>query len=124
MSVPHLKNIAIAGASGVIGTPIIKHLLEAGRHNVLAMTRSGSKASFPAGVKVTEVDYESNASLSAALKGQHILLLCLSIATAPGVEKRLIDAAADAGVQWIVPNEWSPDYLRSPAVAKVITILL
>lgn len=119
MSIRYLKNIAIAGASGVIGTPIIEHLVHAGRHNILALTRPDSKASFANGVKVAEVDYGDKDSLSTALKGQDVLLLCLSIATVHGVEKRLVDAAAEAGVQWIVPNEWSPDYTSNPAVAKV-----
>ena len=119
VNMSYLKNIAIAGASGVIGTPIIDHLLKAGKHNITALTRSGSKAKFPDNVKAAEVDYEDKASLASALAGQDVLLICLSVATPIAVEKRLMEAAAEAEVRWIVPNEWSPDITSDPNIAKV-----
>ena len=115
----YLRNIAIAGASGVIGEPVIDHLLQAGKHNITALTRSGSKAKFPDSVKAAEVDYEDKSSLASALLGQDVLLICLSVATPIALEKRLIEAAAEARVRWIVPNEWSPDITSDPKVAKV-----
>ena len=115
----YLRNIAIAGASGVIGEPVIDHLLQAGKHNITALTRSGSKADFPDNVKTAKVDYEDKSSLVSALAGQDVLLICLSVATPIAVEKRLVEAAAEAGVQWVVPNEWSPDITSDPKIAKV-----
>ena len=115
----YLKNIAIAGASGVIGAPIIEQLLQAGKHNITALTRSGRKSRFPDSVKAIEVDYEDKSSLVSALEGQDVLLICLSVATPIPVEKRLLEAAAEARVRWVVPNEWSPDITSDPNVAKV-----
>ena len=119
MAQSHLKNIAIAGASGVIGKPIIKALLEGGKHNITAFTRLGSRPKLPEGVKVVYVIYEDEAALTEALRGQDVLLNCLSGATPPDTERRLIDAAANAGVQWVVPKEWSPDITSDPEVRKV-----
>lgn len=119
MATPHLQNIAIAGASGVIGRPIIKHLLQGGKHNITGLTRAGSKAALPEGVKAVPVNYEDESSLVEALKGQDVLLNCLSVATPKDTETRLIDAAAAAGVQWIVPKEWSPDITSDPQIRKV-----
>ena len=51
------------------------------------------------------VNYEDEASLVEALKGQDVLLNCLSVATPSETERRMIDAAAVAGVQWVVPKE-------------------
>jgi saccharopine dehydrogenase-like NADP-dependent oxidoreductase len=119
INMTYLKNIAIAGASGVIGTPIIDQLLRGGRHNITALTRSGSKAKFPDSVKAAEVDYEDKSSLALALTDQDVLLICLSVATPIAVEKRLVGAASEARVRWIVPNEWSPDITSDPNVGKV-----
>jgi saccharopine dehydrogenase-like NADP-dependent oxidoreductase len=119
MEEPHLKNIAIAGASGVIGIPVIKHLFEGGKHNIIGLNRAASKAELPEGIKVASVDYDDESSLIEELKGQDVLLNCLSVATPHDTERRLIRAAAAAGVQWMVPKEWSPDITSDPQMRQV-----
>ena len=119
MTQPHIVNIAIAGASGIIGKVIVDHLLRGGKHNITALTRAGSKTKLPEGVKIADVDYEDKSSLITALKGQDALLVCLSVIAPAGTENRLIDAAAEAGVQWIAPNVWSVDYQSNPELRKV-----
>lgn len=56
------------------------------------------------------MDYSDPASLVAALQGQDGLIITLSgRSSIEETEAKLIHAAAEAGVKWILPNEWSPD---------------
>lgn len=85
-----------------------KGLLATGKHTVTAITRADSTSKLPDGVKVAKVDYEKPQTLVSALKGQDALVITLSV-FAHGHQDKLLHAAADAGVSWILPNEWSPD---------------
>jgi len=63
----------------------------------------------PAGVKIAKVNYENKDSLVAALKGQEALVITMSVQAAPDSQKKLIEAAAAAGVAYVVPNGWGGD---------------
>ena len=63
-----IKTVALAGASGSIGSAVLKALLDA-NFTVTALTRPGSTHSFPSSVKVAEVSYDNAESLTASLKG-------------------------------------------------------
>lgn len=99
-----IKNVAVVGASGNIGAPITEALLAAG-FNVTALTRESSSSTFPAGVTVKKVDYESVDSLKAALQGQDAVV---SAAATPAVGKQypIVDASVAAGVKRFVPSEF------------------
>lgn len=84
-------------------------LLKAGKHQVTAVTRQDSTAAVPGGVKAAKVDYADHGSLVAALKGQDVLIITMSVQAPRDSQRKLIDAAADAGVRWILPNEWGLD---------------
>jgi uncharacterized protein YbjT (DUF2867 family) len=81
-------------------------LLKTGKHTVTAITRADSKTEFPGGVISKVVDYEKPETIVEALKGQDALVITLG-ASALSNEVKLIEAADEAGVQWILPNEWS-----------------
>jgi uncharacterized protein YbjT (DUF2867 family) len=81
-------------------------LLKTGKHTVTAITRSDSKSTLPEGVIPKVVDYEKPDTIVEALKGQEALVITLG-AFALSNEVKLIEAAERAGVQWILPNEWS-----------------
>lgn len=49
---------------------------------------------------------DGEAALVDALRGQQVLIICLSSQAAPGTHHRLVVAAAKAGVPYIVPNGW------------------
>ena len=96
-------------------------LLAANKHTLTAITRHDSTAAFPPGVTVAKVDYTNPSSLTTALKDQDALIITLSGHT-PNIqetEKTIITAAADAGVPWIFPNEWSPDTANEDLVRDV-----
>lgn len=96
-------------ASGRSGNAITLSLLSTKRHVVTALTRTDSPSTFPPGVIPKPIDYNQPATLVAALRGQDALIITLSVTAPPDTQPKLIAAAAEAGVPWILPNEWSPD---------------
>lgn len=83
-------------------------LVETGKHTVTALTRNTSQK-LPDGVIPKVIDYEKPETLVKALQGQDALIITLSGTAPAGTELKLIQAAGEAGVRWILPNEWSPD---------------
>jgi len=84
-------------------------LVATGKHTVTALTRPDSTSPIPAGVKSVTVDYANKESLVAALRGQDALIITIAVTTSSTVHSRLVEAAAAAGVPWILPNGWSID---------------
>ncbi|KAL3449878.1 hypothetical protein BJX65DRAFT_32731 [Aspergillus insuetus] len=111
-----MQNIAIAGASGSLGKPVIEALIASGKFNVNALTRKGSDAVFPPSVQVAAVDYNSVDELTAVLRGQDVV-----IATCGGnaLESQipLIEAAVAAGVKRFIPSEFTADIGNPKAAA-------
>lgn len=57
-----------------------------------------------------KVDYDTPQTLVNALRGQDALVITVSgRSPMQSIEGKLIRAAAEAEVPWILPNEWSPD---------------
>ena len=86
-----------------------KSLLETGKHTITAITRFDSSSKPPEGVISKQVDYKKPETIVEALRGQDALIITLSGHTPKETETALINAAGEAGVPWILPNEWSPD---------------
>jgi hypothetical protein len=84
-------------------------LLKTGKHTVTAITRIESETKIPEGVVSKKVDYSKQETLVDALRGQDALIITLSAFTPEETARQLINAAGEAGVAWILPNEWSPD---------------
>ncbi|KAK9446455.1 uncharacterized protein V1518DRAFT_424005 [Limtongia smithiae] len=105
----YIRKVAIVGATGNAGSYMTKALLATGKLAVTAITRTESTAIMPAGVQVAKVDYSDPASLVAALQGQDALVITMSGRAPPDSDAKLITAAADAGVKWVLPNEFAPD---------------
>jgi hypothetical protein len=101
-----------------VGSYIVAELLKTGQHTVTAVTRGGGGDQLPAEVKVAKVDYDSHESLVEALKGQDALIVTLAVTAPPDTESKLIEAAAAAGVAWIVPNNWGGDYSKNEALGR------
>lgn len=93
-------------------------LLKTGRHTVTAITRVDSKSQLPQGVQVKKVDYSKTETLVEALNGQDALVITMN-RVAGDAQTSLIDAAGEAGVPWILPNEWSPDTASEALVRDV-----
>ncbi|KAF4618135.1 hypothetical protein G7Y89_g14973 [Cudoniella acicularis] len=118
----HIKNIAIVGAGGNLGSHIIASLLAKGEHTITILTRPESTSVFPTGITIKNIDYSSHSSLVSALHGQDALIITMAVAAPPDQEASLITAAAEAGVKWIMPNEWGQDF-SNPALVKELLFL-
>jgi hypothetical protein len=112
-----LTNIAIVGAGGRSGRHMVSSLLSTNKHTVAAITRNDSTSTMPEGVDVKKVDYDDHANLVSALEDQDVLIITLTGLAPPDTHKRLIDAAIEAGVKYIMPNEWGIDQ-NNPELAK------
>jgi saccharopine dehydrogenase-like NADP-dependent oxidoreductase len=109
----------IMQASGNSGKFMTEALLSTGKHTVTALTRLDSQASFPDGVAVRKVDYSNVSALAEALRDQDALVITLGGHTPPDVQSNLVKAAGEAGVPWVLPNEWSPDTEHEPTLKDV-----
>lgn len=112
-----IKNVALIGASGSLGTVILKKLQDAGDFNIKVLRRNGSTATFSSNVHVEDVDYESVEALTAALKGQDAVVSAIgTMQILP--QKKVIDAAVAAGVKRFLPSEYGCN-LAHPKARKL-----
>lgn len=93
-------------------------LLKTGKHTVTAITRDASQK-FPEGVVSKAIDYSKPETLVEALQNQDALVITLGGLAPEGTEAALIKAAGEAGVKWIMPNEWCPDTTNEALVKDV-----
>lgn len=105
----HITNVAIIGAGGRIGKAFTECLLATGKHTVTALTRPSSTSAIPSGAKVVKVDYEDEAAMIQALKGQQFLAITLGVTAAPDLHGKIVAAAGKAGVPYIMPNSYGMD---------------
>ncbi|KAI1206914.1 putative oxidoreductase CipA-like protein [Annulohypoxylon truncatum] len=102
-----ISKVAVAGATGLLGKPVVNQLLEDG-FTVTVLARKGASHDFPSAVTVAEVDYEAPATLVKALSGQDAVVSAVGFA---GLLQQipLIEAAVKAGVKRFVPSEFGGD---------------
>ncbi|KAI1458848.1 putative oxidoreductase CipA-like protein [Annulohypoxylon moriforme] len=102
-----ISKVAVAGASGAFGLPVVNQLLEDG-FKVTVLVRKGTNHTFPSGVTITEVDYESPTTLTKALTGQDAVVSVVGFA---GLSQQipLVEAAVKAGVKRFIPSEYGGD---------------
>ncbi|MCJ1472885.1 hypothetical protein MMC13_001534 [Lambiella insularis] len=106
----YVENVAIVGVAGRCGSAIAEQLIKNQKHKVTAITRTDSFNKVPVGIHgVKKVDYSDTSSLVDALKGQEALIITMAREAPKETHLRLIDAAVEAGVKWIMPNEWGVD---------------
>lgn len=103
-----------------MGRFMTEALLGTGKHTVTAITREDSQSKLPEGVAVAKVGYDKHDTLVKALKGHDALIITLSGHSAiQEIEEKIARAAVEAGVPWILPNEWSPDTANEELVKDV-----
>ncbi|KAJ5757014.1 uncharacterized protein N7511_007196 [Penicillium nucicola] len=120
MSPTHITNVAIVGAGGNSGRFMTEALLQTGKHKVTALARAGSQSKLPEGVIEKTIDYSKPATIVEALKGQDALVITLGGRAPHEIDLQLINAAGEAGVPWILPNEWGPDTANESLVKDVV----
>ncbi|MGA5562912.1 NAD(P)H-binding protein [Streptomyces platensis] len=90
--------ILVTGATGNIGSALLKELHACGVGPLRGLTRDATRASFPEGVEVSEGDFAETESLKPALDEAHSLFL----ASRMGPDKDILDATRQAGVKHVV----------------------
>ncbi|KAH9203966.1 hypothetical protein DL95DRAFT_529444 [Leptodontidium sp. 2 PMI_412] len=99
-----LNNVAVIGASGNVGTPIVKALLDAG-FTVTAIARLDSTSTYPAGVEVRKANLHSLDDVAKAFLGQDAVVSTIAT-SAVGGQDVFADAAIVAGVKRYIPSEF------------------
>ncbi len=108
-----VKNITLIGATGNVGAVALEKLA-ASKHNLQVLRRLGSKSTFPASIKVVDVDFASLEALTSALKGQEVVISTLPAEVA-ALQVKIIDAAIAAGVSRFLPTEYGCDIENAQA---------
>jgi len=113
-----IQKVALAGATGTVGAPILQALLDA-NYDVTVLSRPSSTHAFPASVRVATVDYTQPDSLTEAFQGHDALVSAVAIA-ALDQQKHLVDAAIRAGVKRIVPSNFGGDLANPKSQAMPV----
>ncbi|WP_448616178.1 NmrA family NAD(P)-binding protein [Modestobacter sp. URMC 112] len=113
-----MPTVLVAGATGDLGTRVVRALTDAGA-DVRALTRPGTSAArlrplTTPGVSVVHADYGDPDALRRACAGVDCVVSTVSGLRPVVVEaqQQLLDAAVAAGVPRFVPSDFAADYRR------------
>ncbi len=90
--------ILVTGATGNIGSALLRELQAFGAGPVRGLTRDTARAVFPDEVEAVEGDFARAASLKPALEGVRSLFLVSRV----GADAEILEAARQAGVEHVV----------------------
>lgn len=121
-----IKKVALVGANGNLGGPILKALVDSGLFEVTVLQRASSKSSPTSDPSVRIViidDGMTTGSLQAALQGQDA---CIASFPLRDTEQhlRLVDAAAAAGVKRFVPADYGSCDSSSKQAQELVPLFL
>ncbi|KAK3314127.1 hypothetical protein B0H66DRAFT_371990 [Apodospora peruviana] len=105
MSSP-LKNIAITGASGSLGSVVLQKLISSETFNIRVVRRTGSSATFPSNIEVVDADFNDPSSLETALAGQDAVINAIAVYGDTRPHLAIAKAAVAAGVKRFIPSEY------------------
>lgn len=85
---------------------MLNSLLETGKHEVTILTRPESTSTFLSSpnITITKVDLTSEDDLTTTLRGHDFLIITLTALAPPTTHTTIVNAAAKAGVKYIMPN--------------------
>ncbi|KAH8900010.1 NAD(P)-binding protein [Thozetella sp. PMI_491] len=120
-----IQKVALAGAAGNLGPAILNALRDAG-FEVTVLTRADSKSTFPEGVSVARVDYDSVEGLTSVLSGQDAVITTLG-PEGSQAQLNLVEAASKAGVKRFIPSEFgsnvdNPKVHNFPVFASKVAV--
>lgn len=111
-------------AGGAVGSEVTKALLAAG-FIVTAISRKESTSTFPSGIHVQRVNFDSTEELTSALKGQDVVVSASTTAVVTTASQAgLVDAAIAAGVKRFFPSEFGYVSSRMAQDAALAQVLL
>ncbi|XXG99747.1 hypothetical protein Hte_006088 [Hypoxylon texense] len=105
-----MVKIALAGATSQLAREIIDALVATQKHEIVGLVRK-DPAQLPSlpGVTWVKTTYENKSELVRLLQGVETVMCFFPVHFDPGciTQKRLIDAAVEAGVKRYAPSEWA-----------------
>lgn len=66
------------------------------------------------------MNYEDHSSLVSVLRGQQFLIITLGNAAPKDTQSRIVHAAAEAGVPYVMPNAYSPDPQNEAMLTQIL----
>ncbi|KAI9659494.1 MAG: hypothetical protein M1821_001752 [Bathelium mastoideum] len=111
-----IRNVAVVGASGSLGAPVLEALINSGKFNVTVVRRPSSTATYPESIKVTTADLSSVDSVTAAFEGQDAVVSTVGTAGVP-TQSVLVEAAVGADVKRFLPSDFGCDMSNPKAGA-------
>ncbi|KAK8113193.1 isoflavone reductase [Apiospora sp. TS-2023a] len=121
-----IKNVALLGATGDLGAPLLHVLIAAGTFHITVLQRRSSKSTpfTDPSVSIVKVDDDmSLESLHEALKGQDAVIASFRPRDVD-VHLRLADAAAAAGVKRFIPADFGSCDSSSKRVQDLVPLFL
>ncbi|ROV91374.1 hypothetical protein VMCG_09683 [Cytospora schulzeri] len=117
-----IEKIAIVGhkAGGHVGSYFAHELLKSGKHTITGLTRQDSTSKLPEGVHPVVINYGDQSSIVNALRGQQFLIIVLNPLVPKDTQSKLVRAAAEAGVPYVMPNTYGPDPLNEAMMTQAI----
>ncbi|KAH6661331.1 hypothetical protein BKA67DRAFT_550884 [Truncatella angustata] len=121
-----IKNVALVGANGNLGGPILEALINSKLFNVTILKRASSSSNPTPGSNVRVVDIDDGMSLDSlrsALEGQDA---CIASFPLKDTEQhlRLVDAAAAAGVKRFIPADYGSCDSNSEQAQELVPLFL
>jgi hypothetical protein len=83
--------------------------VKTGKHTVTALSRKDSSNKLPEGVVVAPIDYKDESSIVDVLKDQQFFIITVAPTAPRDTHSKLVQAAAKAGVPYIMPNGYAGD---------------
>ncbi|KAG9119085.1 hypothetical protein FRC07_006075 [Ceratobasidium sp. 392] len=111
-----IRVIAIAGATGYVGRPIVEEILESEAFELRILTRkSGLNGSLvqsfkDRGAAIHGVSYDDEPELVSALQGVDIVLSTLNGRGITGAQPNLLRAAKTVGAKLFIPSEFGDPF--------------
>ncbi|KAG9119105.1 hypothetical protein FRC07_006044 [Ceratobasidium sp. 392] len=111
-----IRVIAIAGATGYVGRPIVEEILKSEAFELRILTRkSGVTGSLvqsfkERGAAIHGVSYDDEAELVSVLQGVDIILSTLGGGGITGAQPNLLRAAKTAGAKLFIPSEFGDPF--------------
>ncbi|KAM5350210.1 hypothetical protein ACJ41O_006715 [Fusarium nematophilum] len=113
-----IRNVALVGAAGNLGSEILKALHAVDQFNLTVLVREPSFADGRLPVSVKVIDYDNPGCIVKALEGQDAVVSAVSRDAIP-LQARLVEAAVTAGVKRFIPSEFGAN-LQNPQTRQLI----
>ncbi|KAB8416412.1 hypothetical protein FH972_024931 [Carpinus fangiana] len=113
-----IEKVTVVGGSGTAGSAVVSALL-ASPFQLTILARASSTSKLPGGARIIKVaDSHPLDELVAAFTGQDAVVSTLGV-LATDVQKRIIDAAAQAGIKRFIPSEFGLNLRNARTLARI-----